>query len=164
MNIKVIINSLLFLVFYQNIVFSQCDVKTINRSDGTTVRYLNPELIGSCSNCELGISVSNNGTDYFINTTVRYASISQKQIGTLKLQLQNNDAVTLILFNSQLATMKGENISLGVYLTTKGDIYKLKNNPLKRIVFTEANGVNQIVMIEKNSNVIMKQIKCIEGN
>lgn len=143
--------------------FSQCVVKTINRPDGVVVKYLNPEPVGSGTNCELGLSVSFNGERYCINTTVRYFSWSVKQIGSLKVQLQNNDALVLELFNSELATVKGENVSIGVYLATENDIKKLLTYKVTRVVFTEANGVNQIVTINKGNDLLMSQIHCIEA-
>lgn len=159
---KLLVSVFLIALLSQFPGISQCNVKTINRPDGTTVKYLNPELVGTGTNCELGLSVSFNGEGYLINTTVRYSSLSKKQIGTLKVQLQNNDAIVLDLFNSELATMQGNNVSLGVYLATDNDILKLKASPLVRVVFAEANGVNQIVTISKSNDLLMRQIKCLE--
>jgi len=39
---------------------AQCNIKINKRPDGTTVRYMNPEMVGKCNNCELGLSISNN--------------------------------------------------------------------------------------------------------
>lgn len=160
---KVLVSVFLIVLFFQFPGISQCNIKTINRPDGTIVKYLNPELVGIGTDCELGLSVSFNGEGYLINTTVRYSSLSKKQIGSLKVQFQNNDALVLNLYSSELATVQGSNVSLGVYLATDNDILKLKASPLVRVVFAEANGVNQIVTISKSNNLLIRQIKCLEA-
>lgn len=144
------------------ISFSQCNVKTNRRPDGVTVRYLNPELIGKGTGCELGLSVSSNGSDYFINTTVRYFTPPKKQINNLKIQFINDESIVLNLYTSELATMQGENVSLGVYLTTSYDLAKLEALKIKRIVFTESTGVNQIVTLNQNFDLIIRHIKCLQ--
>jgi hypothetical protein len=58
--------------------FAQCNVKTTNRPDGVVVKYLNPELVGKGSNCELGLSVQTNGNSFFLTTTARYFGASKK--------------------------------------------------------------------------------------
>ena len=141
---------------------SQCDIKTTNRPDGTIVKYLNPELAGTGPNLELGLSVSSNGEAYFINATIRYLSQAKKQVGSLKIQLQNNDALVLNLYNSELASVKGSNVSIGVYFATDEDIIKLKRNTLVRIVFTEVDGMNQIVTINIDNSLLIRQINCLE--
>jgi len=151
------------LLLLNSIISAQCNIKTINRPDGTTVRYLNPNMVGTGTSCEVGLSVSNNGNSYFINTTVRYFSTPKKQIGSLKIQLQNNSALVLKLSDSQIATTNGNNVSLGVYSTTLQDIKLLRSSQLVRIVFVESDGTNQIVSISKNNNLMMDQIKCLSN-
>lgn len=151
------------IIFMDISLLAQCNVKIINRPDGTTVRYLNPNMVGTGTSFEVGLSVSNNGNSYFINTTVRYFSTPKKQIGSLKIQLQNNSALVLKLYDSQIATTNGNNVSLGVYSTTQQDIQFLRNSQLVRIVFTESDGTNQIVTASKNSSILMDQINCLNN-
>jgi len=141
---------------------AQCNVRTTRRPDGVTIRYLNPELVGNGTGCELGLSISTNGSDFYINTTVRYFVSPKKQINNLKIQFYNDDSAILNLYTSELATMQGENVSLGVYLTTNYDLIKLKSLKIKRIIFTESNGVNQIITLSQNNDLIIRHLKCLE--
>jgi len=152
----------IFTIITELFSFSQCNVKTNRRPDGITVKYLNPELVGKGTGCELGLSVSSNGSDIYLNTTVRYFTPPKKQINDLKIQFTNGESLVLNLYTSELATMQGENVSLGVYLTTSYDISKLKILKIKRIIFTESAGVNQIVTLTQNSDLIARHIRCLE--
>lgn len=143
---------------------AQCNVKTNSRSDGVVVKYLNPELVGTGSNCELGVSISTNETDYFFNTTVRYASNSVKSIGTLKIGLSNNLSLDLKLFKCELATIKNSEISVAIYLLSKSDIEKLKKSAISKIIFTESGGRNQIIILSKNFDVALRHINCLNNN
>lgn len=143
---------------------AQCNVKTNNRSDGAVIKYLNPELVGTGSGCELGLSISTNGTDYFFNTTIRYASTSVKSTGTLKIGLSNNLSLDLKLYSCELATMKNSEISVAVYLLTQSDIVKLKKSVISKIIFTELGGRNQIVLLSKNVDVALRHINCLNNN
>lgn len=143
-------------------VFSQCNIKTIHRPDGVTVRYLNPVLLGSGTNCELGGSISENGVQYVFNTTVRYFGTSKKTKGTLMVRLDNNVSLELKMFTNELATVKNEEVSLSVFLLTKNDVAQLKKAKIITIVFKEADGKNQIIMINNNSDFASRQIKCLE--
>ena len=142
--------------------FAQCNVKTNNRSDGVTVRYLNPEFVGSGAGCELGVSISTNGTDYFFNTAVRYASTSIKSIGMLMIGLDNNQSLNLKLYTCEMASVKNSEMALGVYLLSKTDIETLKKSPIGKIIFKESSGRNQIVILSKNYDVALRQIKCLD--
>lgn len=141
---------------------SQCNVKTNNRSDGVTIRYLNPEMVGKGTGCELGVSITNNGTDYFFNTTVLYFSKSTKSIGTLMIELSDNQSLNLKLYSSELATMKNSEISASVYLLTKTDVEKLKKATIKKIIFKETGGKNQIIILSKNFDVASRHINCLK--
>lgn len=152
------------ILFNSSILWGQCNVHTNHRSDGTTIRYLNPVQIGTGTKCEVGISIQTNGKDFFINTVVRYFSTPQKTIGTLKIQMSNGQSLDLKLYTSELATMNSENISLSVFYLSDDDISKLSKFLIKTIVFTEITGVNQIIRSTTNSNAAMRQINCLLNN
>ena len=143
-------------------IFGQCNVKTNNRSDGVTVKYLNPEMVGKGTGCELGASISYNGTDYFFNTTVLYFSTSVKSTGTLMIELNNNQSLNLKLYASELATMKNSEISANVYLLSKADVEKLKKATIKKIIFKEVGGKNQIIILSKNFDIASRHINCLK--
>jgi hypothetical protein len=141
---------------------SQCNVKTNNRSDGVTIKYLNPEFVGTGNGCEFGVSISTNGADYYFNTTVRYSSASTKSIGTLMIGLNNNQSLNLKLYTSELATVKNSELAIGIYLLTQSDIVKLKQASIEKIIFKESNGRNQIVILSRNLDVASRHINCLE--
>lgn len=146
------------------LTYSQCNIKTNKRSDGTTIRYLNPVPIGTGTKCEVGISIQTNGEDYFLNTVVRYFSTPSETIGTLKIQLANGQSLVLELYTSELATMNSENISVNIYYLSDDDITKLSKYLIVTLVFTETTGMNQIIRSATNSNAAMKQINCLLNN
>lgn len=160
---RITVLSIIIGFLSHSIGYSQCNIKTINRPDGITVKYINPEQVGSGTNCELGLSVSSNGEAYFINSTVRYFSQAKKQSGSLKIQLQNNDAVDLTLYNTELASVSGNNVSIGVYLTTDKDINSLKSGPIQKVIFTESDGMNVIINVKMNNYVIINQLACLKS-
>ncbi len=155
------ISILLFLLIQTTIISGQCNVQVNNRPDGTTVRYLNPELVGKGNNCELGLSVQTDGSSYYVSTTVRYLSTPKKQTGSLMIQLTNNQSLQLELVTSQLATMHNEQIGMGIYSLTAADVQKLKNSTIKTVVFRESTGNNQVVTPSQNKDILQRHINCL---
>lgn len=140
----------------------QCNVKTIHRPDGVTMRYLNPVLVGTGTQCELGGSIYFNGEEYTLATTVRYSGKPKKTIGTLMIQLSNDVSLVLKMHDNQLATVKNEEVSLSVFYLTKSDVANLKKAYIKTIVFKEEGGKNQIITVSDNKYFAATQIKCLE--
>jgi len=118
-------------------------------------------MVGKGTGCELGVSISSTDTLYTFNTTVLYYGAALKSIGTLMIQLSDNNSLNLTLHTSQLATMNNQNVSIAVYYLSKQDVEKLKKTTIKRIIFKNATGTNNIITVTKNSNVASRHIKCI---
>lgn len=151
------------LVFINKILIAQCNVQVTERPDGTIVRYLSPKLVGSKDDCELGISIQTNGEIYTINTLVRYKSKKAlKQLGSLKIKLKNNISIEPKLFATELASLKGEEVSVGVYTLTKDDVKKLKESELLIVIFKDIKGINNIIIVNQNYNIAINQINCLE--
>jgi hypothetical protein len=138
-----------------------CTIKTINRSDGTTVQYFNPEFIGKGSNFELGMAAQSNGENYFLSTTVRYLYTSKKVMGKLQLHLSGNQALILNLYKTEITSINNENVGIGMYYLTSDDILKLKKFDLLKVVFQEADGKFQIVVLNDNQKIVQRQINCL---
>lgn len=153
---------ILLIVVSSMKISAQCNVKTNNRPDGVTVKYLNPEMVGKGTGCELGFSISTNGTDYYFNTAVLYFSTSVKSTGTLMIELSNNQSLNLTLYASELATIKNSEVSTNVYLLSKTDVEKLKKATIKKIIFKETGGKNQIIILSKNFDVASRHINCLK--
>ena len=140
---------------------AQCNVKTNNRPDGVTVNYMNPDMVGKGSSCELGLSFSTDGSNFYLNTTVLYFTTPKKISGDLIIELSNNKSLVLELYTSELATMKGSEVSVSVFILSSSDVNELANNKLKKVIFKETGGKNQIIIISQNSDLASKQIKCL---
>jgi hypothetical protein len=138
-----------------------CNTKKVTRQDGTTIRYLNPELVGKGQNCELGLSFQTNGVNYFLASTVRYISTARKIIGSLKIQLSNGQALELNLYTSEIAVMQNEQVGLSVFYLTDADINKLLNSKLKTIIFQEYNGLYQIINLNQNFDIAQRHLNCL---
>ena len=149
-----------FLISYQG--YSQCNVQTSSISKGVTYKYLNSETVGTGVGCELGVSISSNGTNYFFNTNVKYLKKPVKSGGTLMVVLKNNQSLNLKLYNCQIASVKNSEIVMGVYSLTKLDIEKLKKASMDKIIFQEVGGKNQSVILSKNLDVALRHLKCLE--
>ena len=154
---------LLYILILKNIS-AQCNVKTLNRSDGVTVRYMNPVPIGSTSSYELGLSVQTDGYNYFINTMVRYAGSVLKLEGTLKIQLHDYSSVELELYRSEIAEVYNETVTISLFYVPDNIIHKLTTAKIKTVVFTVVNGNHVIIIPTKNFAVLQTQINCLLGN
>ncbi|MCZ2247532.1 MAG: hypothetical protein LC111_02095 [Bacteroidia bacterium] len=153
---------ILFIVGLSMKSSAQCNVKTINRPDGVTVKYMNPEMVGKGTGRELGVSISHNGLDYCFNTTVLFSTHPIKSTGTLMVELSDNQSLNLKLFASELAVIKNSEVSANVYLLTKTDIEKLKKTIIKKIIFKEEGGKNHIIILTKNFDVAARHINCLK--
>ena len=150
----------LFLV--SNYGYSQCNVQTSKISNGGTFKYLNSEIVGNGIGCELGVSISTNGPNYFFNTNVKYVKKAVKSGGTLIVSLKNNQSLSLKLYNCQIANTKKQEIVMGVYSLTQPDLEKLKKSPIEKIVYEEVGGNNQDIILSKNFDVAVRHLKCLE--
>jgi hypothetical protein len=137
-----------------------CNIQTVNRLDGTTVRYLKPELVGVGSNCELGLGIQTNGSEYFLITYVRYFDQSKRIIGNLRIKLANEQTLELTLYSSELATMKNEMLGMSIFTLADSDIPKLTNSSIKLVVFRETGNIDQIIQLNQNFDAAKRQLKC----
>lgn len=144
--------------------FSQCNVQTSNGSNGSTFKYLNAEMVGTGTGCEMGVSISTNGANYFFNTNVRYAKKSVKSDGTLVIVLKNNQSLNLKHYSCQVVPGKTKNsdVVMSVYTLAAMDIEKLKKASIEKIVFTEVGGKDQSIVLSKNFDVATRHLKCLE--
>lgn len=155
---------ILILLLFGSFSYGQCNININSRADGVVVRYINPELVGIGNQCELGLSVQTNGSEYYLSTTVRYKGKPQKQTGDLKIQLSNNQSLQLKIFTSQLAVMRDQQVSLGVFYLSNSDVHKLKNSSIRTVVFKEFSGNNQIIILSQNKEVAKRHINCLSIN
>jgi hypothetical protein len=121
-------------------------------------------MVGSGTGCEMGVSISTNGTNYFFNTNVKYAKKSVKSDGTLVIVLKNNQSLNLKHYSCQVVAGKTKNsdVVMSVYSLAPMDIDKLKKASIEKIVFTEVGGKDQSIVLSKNFDVATRHLKCLE--
>jgi len=153
---------ILVLLSLSSSAVGQCDVKINKRGDGVTVNYTKAEMVGNGSECELGISISTNGTDYFLNTTILYYGNSKKTIGTLMIELSTNESLELEQYTSSLSTVNNYKVTASIYYLKGNDISKFKLSTIKKITFQEEGGLYQIINVKQNFDVIKRHINCLE--
>jgi len=160
---KNLINVVFFVLFLMSSHgYSQCNVQTSKSPNGGTFKYLNSEIVGNGIGCELGISISSNGPNYFFNTNVKYVKKAVKSGGTLIVALKNNQSLSLKLYNCQIVNTKKPEIVMGVYSLTQPDLEKLKKSPIEKIVYEEVGGNDQSISLSKNFDVAVRHLKCLE--
>lgn len=142
--------------------YSQCNVLVSSGSNGAKFKYLNSESVGKGVGCEMGVSISTNGTNYFFNTNVKYVRKSVKSGGRLVIALKNNQSLSLKLYSSQVNNAMKSGVVMSVYSLTPLDIEKLKMAPIEKIVFTEMGGSDQSIVFSKNFDVALRHLKCLE--
>jgi len=154
----------LFVVFFLFSIegYSQCKVQSSKGANGVAFKYLTAEFVGTGVGCELGVSFSSNGPNFFFNTHVKYAKNSVKSGGTLMVALKNNQSLNLKMSSCQISGAKNAEVVMGVYALTAMDIEKLEKAPIDKIVFQEVGGKNQSVSLLKNNDVAQRQIKCLK--
>lgn len=154
----------LFVVFFFVTLqgYAQCKVQSSKGANGVAFKYLSAEFVGAGVGCELGVSFSSNGPNFFFNTHVKYAKKSVKSDGTLMVALKNNQSLNLKMSSCQITGEKKSEIVMGVYALTSSDIEKLEKATIDKIVFQEAGGKNQSVSVVKNNDVAQRQVKCLK--
>lgn len=160
---KRLIGVLLVVFFFTSLQgYSQCNVQSSKGSNGVPFKYLTAEFVGTGIGCELGVSFSSNGPNFFFNTHIKYDKKSVKSGGTLMVALKNNQSLNLQMSSSQISGEKKNEIVMGVYSLAASDIEKLEKSPIDKIVFQEVGGKNQSVSLLKNNDVAQRQIKCLK--
>lgn len=137
-----------------------CNIQTVNRLDGTTVKYIKPNIVGVGNNCELGLGIQIAGQNSFLVTYVRYFNQPKKIVGNLRIKLSNDQNLELELYTSEFMTLQNENLAASIFLIKESDVIKFKDSGLKYVVFRESNNVDQIIMVNQNYDIIKQQLNC----
>jgi hypothetical protein len=131
----------ILLVINSSYSIAQCSFKTMNREDGVSVKYFNPDLVGSSKNIEVGLSTSeSDGVLYCVSVTVRFTSGNAKDVdGNLKINLSNNTTVELEFYTSQQMYVGGSETTVAIFLVSDEQFEKLKASNIKQINFQFVN-------------------------
>ena len=142
--------------------FGQCNLKTINRPDGNTIKYFNPKPIIIQDQFEVGTAVYKNVTTgaMMINLTMLFKTLPNKPLtGNLTIHTSNNEGIVLKLLKSEEVEMNGKKVSIGMYQIDDASLKELKKNPLKSIFFyidKKMYGES----IKENKNIYINELKC----
>jgi hypothetical protein len=154
-------NLLLLATFIiSQFVFSQNEIKTVNRPDGVTLKYFNPSPIAIASSHEAGLSLykNMNTKQYFLAVTVLFKNETATELsGNLLIQTTGTKGLSLEPVFHKLITMNGRKVASSMYLLTNRDIGELKTNNIKLISF---NAYNQPVglTLTTNKDLIVKEL------
>ncbi|WP_396143646.1 hypothetical protein [Flavobacterium sp.] len=152
----------LFLIFIYSNIFGQCDIKTVNRPDGNTIKYFNPKPIIIQEQFEVGTAIYKNVTTgkMMINLTILFKSLPNKPLnGELIIQTTNKIGITLKLIKSEEVEMNGKKVAIGLYEIDNKSIVELKKYPLKSIYFSIDNK-KYGQSISKNNNIYINELNC----
>lgn len=152
--------TLITLLLFSTITFSQTEIKTINRPDGVTMKYFNPSPVVTASSHEAGLSLykNMNTKQYFLAVIVLFKKELPKELtGNLLIQTTGNKGLSLKPVFHKIINMNGQNAASSMYLLTNRDINELKINNIKLISF---NAYNQPVglTLTKNKDLIVKEL------
>lgn len=153
--------TLVLLFIYSN-NFGQCDIKTVNRPDGNTIKYFNPKPIVIQNQFEVGTAIYKNTTTgkMMINLTILFKTLPNKPLnGDLTIQTSNNDGITLKLIKSEEVEMNGKKVAIGLYEIDKKSLNILKKYPLKSIYFN-INSKKYGQSITKNGDIYINELNC----
>lgn len=153
--------TLVLLFIYSN-NFGQCDIKTVNRPDGNTIKYFNPTPIIIQNQFEVGTAIYKNTTTgkMMINLTILFKTLPNKPLnGDLTIQTSNNDGITLKLIKSEEVEMNGKKVAIGLYEIDKKSLIILKKYPLKSIYFN-INSKKYGQSITKNGDIYINELNC----
>lgn len=153
--------TLVLLFIYSN-NFGQCDIKTVNRPDGNTIKYFNPKPIIIQNQFEVGTAIYKNTTTgkMMINLTILFKTLPNKPLnGDLTIQTSNNDGITLKLIKSEEVEMNGKKVAIGLYEIDKKSLIILKKYPLKSIYFN-INSKKYGQSITKNGDIYINELNC----
>lgn len=154
--------ALLFLLFAIK-GYTQCDVKTINRPDGATIKYFTPKPVAATKSHETGLSLYyNQDTKQYTLTIFVLHKTSKKgeTTGNLIIQTTNKYGLSLAPHISKMIQMNGRDVSTTIYYLTKKDISELKAHNLKTVAFT-INGEMLGMTVTENKDLLIKEYNCL---
>lgn len=145
------------------VVFGQCNTQIVNRPDGVTMEYFNPNPVIITDAYEVGTAIYKNKTtgDLTLNISVVFKTKTPKKLtGNAILQTASDKGITLTPVISQLMKMNGRDVTLGLFLITQRDYEILKDNQLKSIYFyLEGELIGSTV--NENKSLLIHQLKCL---
>jgi hypothetical protein len=153
----------ILLVLVTGNVFSQCDIKTNNRPDGSTIKYFTPKPVAKTSDHEAGLSLYYNvqSKEYTLTIFLLYKNGTPTKLnGDLIIQTTGDTGISLKSYRHELVTMNGKEIGTSIYYLTQKDIAQLEKYPLKTLSVKVNNNIIGLTITE-NKNLIIKQFSCL---
>ena len=142
-------------------VFPQCDCQKILR-DNVYITQCNPLQVGGDNSLQMGMSLSSNGEDDYINLIIRYLDNQPyKIIGDLNIRCVDNNLLTFKLINSQSSYIGNSKIESGIFLLSVTQFKKIQNSKLLTISIRLSDGRIHTIDVSFNQDVLITQSKCL---
>jgi hypothetical protein len=154
-----------FFIFIATDLSAQCNnLKTTNRPDGNLIKYFNPKPIIRQSDYEVGVAIYKNETtnELMLNVSVLFVAMQPKKLTeNLIIQSTNKKGISLKPLMSELITMNGRKLAMGLYAIDKADYEELKLHNLKSIfLYLDGNLIGSTVT--ENASVLRTQLNCYD--
>ena len=147
--------------FISSAAQTRCDVKTNNRDDGTSIRYLRPDRIGYSDYLILALSLQTNGQSYYVAALSVFQNESHRLIGSLILGFNNDNSCRLESYKSELTTYNGYTASITIFEADEKDLKGINQSNLKFAVVKLDNGVSQTITVKMNDSILRSHLKCL---
>lgn len=144
-------------------VFAQFEVKTNNRPDGITIKYINPIPVAIADDYEAGLSLYKNTANnvFTIAITVLFkSSVPTELNGNLLIQTTGNNGISLVPIMNKLINMDGREVATSMYSLTIRDIKELSNHQIKMLTF-RVNDEIIALHLTKNKDLLIKEFSLL---
>lgn len=152
-------------IFSFNYLNAQCDIKTINRPDGITIKHFTPKPIIKISSYEVGIAIYKNINvdDFFISLSVLFKNMKTRDLNRdLVIQTTNSLGLRLKQVLSKQITMNGRILANAMYKIEKTDFEELSQYQIKSVFFYLGDSLEGTFIME-NKDVLIKELECFKS-
>lgn len=142
---------------------AQCEIKTIERPDGNTIKYFNPKPVIQKTDYEVGISIYKNVTTdiLMVNVSLLFKrGVPQKLSENLIIQTSGQKGISLEPIVSELVEMNNRKVAIGLYKLDESSVIELSNHALKSVFVTIGGNILGST-VTQSPNLLANQINCM---
>lgn len=156
--------TLLLLLCNTNFSYAQCNCKTMNGNDVSTI-ICTPKVVVEDSKqfkvFLIGMAKSNNSV-YTVSVTQIYKEEALTITGSISFVLQSGTIIQGKLLNSWLDNDEEMGINcISNIIIQPSSVSKFKSSPVKYLSYMSSSGVKYQVTLQSNRDVIQKQALCL---
>ncbi len=161
MHMKLLFFSLL-VTFITGTAIAQCDVKKLDRPDGVTVRYMQPDRVGISDKMMLSLSVQTNGSQFFVVALSVFQAKAVNMKGTMTIQFDNDKSITLQHFASQSTTVGKFPATNSIYTVGTDDLPVISVADIKSVTLQMEGGETVSITPKANADILKRQYTCLK--